>query len=293
MLCSFKVRLHPNLSKCEVFWPSGDQSFADFPPAVKRVVLSQTGGVDFLGSLIWGSPEFLSTFVGSVVDRVAVLQTRLRDLEDPQVELLLLCSYLGVCKLNHLLWTIPPGSVESELLRFDDNLRCALSSICNTSISDQSWLQATLPCSLGGLGLRKASRASPAAFLGCCVSSFVLCFQLLSTFSGGPVIAPSIPGEELAVTHLSTLLSGTPVPEVPASRPSGSFNFSLTFVSLIPCCPLVPHLTKIGFMPFFTRLCQCMAQGHSFRFFAWALPCPAGVCVFSLVLAWDSIVYFY
>ena len=67
--------LHPNLSKCEVFWPSGDQSFADFSPAVKCVVLSQTGGVDFLGSPIWGSPEFFSTFVGSVVDHVSVLQT--------------------------------------------------------------------------------------------------------------------------------------------------------------------------------------------------------------------------
>ena len=102
--------LHPNLSKCEVFWPSGDQSFADFPPAVKRVVLPQTGGIDFLGSPIWGSPEFLSTFVGSVVDRVSVLQERLRDLDDPQVELHLLRSCLGVCKLNHLLRTIPPGS---------------------------------------------------------------------------------------------------------------------------------------------------------------------------------------
>ena len=56
--------LHPNLSKCEVFWPSGDQSFMDFPPAVKRVMLPQAGGIDFLGSPIWGSPEFLSAFVG-------------------------------------------------------------------------------------------------------------------------------------------------------------------------------------------------------------------------------------
>ena len=69
--------LHPNLCKCEVFWPSGDQSFVDFPPAVKCVVLSQAGGIDFLGSPIWGSPDFLFSFVGSVVDRVSVLQTRL------------------------------------------------------------------------------------------------------------------------------------------------------------------------------------------------------------------------
>ena len=38
------------------FWPSGDQSFADFPPAVKRVVLPQTGGIDFLAPLS-GAPQ--------------------------------------------------------------------------------------------------------------------------------------------------------------------------------------------------------------------------------------------
>ena len=210
--------LHPNLSKCEVFWPSGDQSFTDFPPAVKRVVLPQAGGIDFLGSPIWGSPEFLSAFVGSVVDRVSALQERLRDLGDPQVELHLLRSCLGVCKLNHLLRTIPPGCVDSELLRFDDNLRHSLSSICNASISDQSWLQATLPCSLGGLGLRGAYRASSAAFLGCCISSFALCSQLLSAYSGSSISISSIPGKELAISCLSALLSGTPIMEVPASQ---------------------------------------------------------------------------
>ena len=103
--------LHPNLSKCEVFWPSGDQSFVDFSPVVKHVVLPEVGGIDFLGSPIWGSPDFLSTFVGLVVDRVSVLQARLKDLEDLQVELLLLHSCLSVCKLNHLLRTIPPDSI--------------------------------------------------------------------------------------------------------------------------------------------------------------------------------------
>ena len=210
--------LHPNLSKCEVFWPSGDQFFTDFPPAVKRVVLPQAGGIDFLGSPIWGSPEFLSAFVGSVVDRVSALQERLRDLGDPQVELHLLRSCLGVCKLNHLLRTIPPGCVDSELLRFDDNLRHSLSSICNASISDQSWLQATLPCSLGGLGLRGAHRASSAAFLGCCISSFALCSQLLSAYSGSSISISFIPGKELAISCLSALLSGTPIMEVPASQ---------------------------------------------------------------------------
>ena len=72
--------LHPNLSKCEVFWPSGNQSFVDFPPAVKRMVVPEVGGIDFLGSPIWGFPDFLSTFVGSVVDCISVLQARFEDL---------------------------------------------------------------------------------------------------------------------------------------------------------------------------------------------------------------------
>ena len=72
------------------------------------------------------------------MDCVSVLQARLQDLEDPEVELLLLRICLGVCKFNHLLRTIPPDSMDSQLLRFDNNLRCSLSSICNASISDQS-----------------------------------------------------------------------------------------------------------------------------------------------------------
>ena len=43
-------------------------------------------------------------------------------------------------------------NMDSELLRFNDNLRHSLSSSCNAYISDQSWLQATLPCSLDSLG---------------------------------------------------------------------------------------------------------------------------------------------
>ena len=38
---------------------------------------------------------------------ISVLQACLEDLEDSQVELLLLRSFLGVCKLNYLLRTIP------------------------------------------------------------------------------------------------------------------------------------------------------------------------------------------
>ena len=42
--------LYPNLSKCEVFWPSGNQSFLEFPSSVTRISLLQEEGAAFLGS---------------------------------------------------------------------------------------------------------------------------------------------------------------------------------------------------------------------------------------------------
>ena len=83
---------------------------------------------------------------------------------NPQVELHLLRSCLGVCKLNHLLRTISPNCAISQLECFDYNVQSALGCIYKSSISDLAWLQATLLCSMGGLGLREATSTSLAAF---------------------------------------------------------------------------------------------------------------------------------
>ena len=39
--------LCPNLFKCEVFWPSGNQSFSEFLSSVRRVILSDSSGPVF------------------------------------------------------------------------------------------------------------------------------------------------------------------------------------------------------------------------------------------------------
>ena len=54
--------LHLNLSKCEIFWPTGDQSFPEFPPEMCRLSISD-GGVDLLGSPILGSEDFTEAYV--------------------------------------------------------------------------------------------------------------------------------------------------------------------------------------------------------------------------------------
>ena len=90
--------LHFNLSKCKIFWPSGDASFPDFPPDIKRV-----GGLELLGSALWGPDTFFTEFLTSRIDKVTSVQEKLVLLEDPQVELHLLCSCLGSCEIVYLL----------------------------------------------------------------------------------------------------------------------------------------------------------------------------------------------
>ena len=51
----------------------------------------------------------------------------------------------------------------------------------HSSLSDEAWCQASLPITLGDLGLRKAQSVSSLAFIGSCNSSRDLVKRLLST----------------------------------------------------------------------------------------------------------------
>ena len=121
--------LHLNLGKCEVFWPSGNQSFPELPS--QSMCLRE--GIELLGSPIYGTEKFA--------------QSHLSNLNNPQVELQLLRSCLSICKINynHLLRTVPPDLLMDELTRFDLSLRHLLERITHSSIQDKSWLQATMP----------------------------------------------------------------------------------------------------------------------------------------------------
>jgi len=56
--------------------------------------------------------------------------------------------------------------IDHDLLKaFDDELRSVVSSICNVSLTDDQWLQASLPVHNDGLGLRRVSLLASSAFL--------------------------------------------------------------------------------------------------------------------------------
>ena len=171
--------LEINMSKCEVFWPSGDPSFPEFPLSIERVALTK-GGAELLGSPVWGSEQFFQDCFSKRIEKIWQCQQELQSLENPQTELHLLRSCLSLCKINHLLRTVPPDKVPTQLQLFDHNLHRSLEGIVNCSISESSWLQATLPIRLGGLGLREACRSSPAAYLASCNHSRELASRLLA-----------------------------------------------------------------------------------------------------------------
>ena len=90
-----------NCAKCEVFWPSGNQSFPGFPPEVQGIGHTK-GGDEFLGCPIYGLNNFFTASLSKHIDKVLDCQDRLSDLENPQVELHLLRSCISLCKQNHL-----------------------------------------------------------------------------------------------------------------------------------------------------------------------------------------------
>ena len=112
----------------------------------------------------------------------------------------LLRSCVSICKINHLLRTVPPEFASEQWTRFDNGLRLSLGRITHTSVPDRAWTQATLPCRMGGLGLHESRTTQKAAFLGSCNFSKPLCHRLL----GGELRDCGTPlvGEETARTAL-------------------------------------------------------------------------------------------
>ncbi|XP_062511254.1 uncharacterized protein LOC134187153 [Corticium candelabrum] len=207
------------VDKCEVFWPSGDQTVPEFPSEIKRVYQSE-GGTTLLGSPVYGKDDFIDSTLAKVVAKVLNSQSHLQDLDNPQVELHLLRSCLGSCTLNSLLRTVPPSLGSDQFVHFDKGLRRSLGVITHSSISDSAWHQATLPLKVGGLGLKEAVPTSSAAFLGSCnfsrnLVSFFLDKEASNTtdlddITNSPYVC--IPGENHARNILPKYLGSDTIP---------------------------------------------------------------------------------
>jgi hypothetical protein len=118
--------------------------------------------VTLLGSPI-GGEESLHVVWESKIEQLETLGSRLKLLQAHDA-LCLLQNALAIPKVMHILRTAP--SFRSRVLdSFDCVLRSLLESICNIHLSEQNWIQASLPINLGGLGIRSVTMLVPSAFL--------------------------------------------------------------------------------------------------------------------------------
>ena len=114
-----------NLDKCEIFWSTGDQMFSEFPTAIRRICLIESGA-KLLGSPIIGSDHYFDEFISKRVNSVLQMQSRLPDCSNSQIEFHLLRSCLGLCKINHILRTVYHNHTMSRFTAFDASLRHSL-----------------------------------------------------------------------------------------------------------------------------------------------------------------------
>ena len=96
------------------------------------------------------------------------------------METTLLRSCLALPKVAYVLRTCPPSLIPKALGSFDSLMWDALCDLVGGLLPDWSWLKASLPSSLGGLSIQRASLHAPAAYIG----SYQQCRSLMSSILG-------------------------------------------------------------------------------------------------------------
>ena len=122
---------------------------------------------ELLGSPL-GDANAVDACVNDKIKMLELMGDRLRYLHSHDAITLLRHSF-AIPKMLHILRTAPCFA-SPRLQDYDNLLRLILGKITNIKFgdSDTSWLQATLPINMGGLGIRSAVHLAPSAFFGFC-----------------------------------------------------------------------------------------------------------------------------
>ena len=139
-------------------------------PLDRGLVRVEEEGVTLLGAPL-GSEEFVGREVGKKIGKIREITNRLPHLQDPHTEFVLLRSCLALPKISFLLRSTNTSSHTAHLQDFDRVTREALTQILGTPVGDRAWLQAKLPVSMGGMGLRGAEDHASAAFAASVLAS--------------------------------------------------------------------------------------------------------------------------
>ena len=182
-------------------------------------------GIQLLGSPI-GTDEFMQEVVQERISEIEqTIVSKLSSIENPQIQLCLLRSCLSLPKITYTLRTCKPAALASAYKRFDGIQFSALGEILSAPISPIAWRQATLPVSLGGLGLRSASSHASAAYLSSLVQTKAIVDEILMSF-------PSRHDLDFPLSLFRTAAGSLP-PDVTASLSLDNADFSQKHLSYL------------------------------------------------------------
>jgi len=190
-----------NYKKTSLFWPLKDPLWDDvshFSPNFSQT----TEGIVLLGATATLSTPFLHSVVSQRVEKILTLLQKLEELNDPQIQLLLLRSCVGIPKFVYTLRTSPPQLISSQVMDFDHGLRQSLLDIVGfggQGFADFHWKLSGLPCRFGGLGILHASTISRFAYLQSISFTSSLQLQMLRLVPDPP---PYVSYIEEAMTNL-------------------------------------------------------------------------------------------
>jgi hypothetical protein len=173
---SSEIGLQLNPAKCELYVMGEKEEDLDAGIRIDSLL----PGVKILRAadcMLLGAPltdEALPSALVQKIDQIRILVDRLPKLE-AHTALFLLKNSLSIPRLVYLLRCCPAWKILQMLDDFDQVMRNGLSAIANVIIDDQTWAQASLPVSKGGLGIRSARDLSIPAFLAsiACTSDLV------------------------------------------------------------------------------------------------------------------------
>src|SRR5664279_3347296 len=192
------IGLHLNVSKCELVCAPN--------LAVDDAILRSFQRLQIEEASLLGAPLFHGPALDQAwSDRVAELTRAVErmSLVGAQDALILLRASFGTPRVQHLLRCSP--SVDHQSLEsFDGLLRSAIDIITNSNLTDDQWLQASLPIREGGLGVRRVAALAIPAYLASAASTVSLQDTILlkSTNRKDPFFETYLAGWQSAHGHL-------------------------------------------------------------------------------------------
>lgn len=175
------VGMKLNRSKCEIIVKNGSdaaslEALQSLLPGAKILMPSEC---HLLGAPL--TSEALQPALDEKIESVSRLVSRLPALQS-HTALFLLKNCLAIPKLVYSLRSTPAWQAETQLIKFDNIIRQGLEKIINVTLNDDAYLQATLPVSRGGIGIRSALSLSIPAYLASTACTFDMVSSLLHKF---------------------------------------------------------------------------------------------------------------